>query len=368
MFEGSGNDSKGEFGLPNYPGFENDVFVLIRDYFNAFKEESPLLTFELHDAFVTIFIRAQFTLNGNVKARMPTLTKRSRSMRYNEFVEEQYPFSASDSTENLLLDMFTPSPGMHKCENHFKESLFPRRIFGTLQSSVLEADRQDYDFKPMPDIHISYHINRYTSQTALPVSTKPEEPVFLETAFTSDRSPITRIISTSEIESSLGALRKPSMQRLQPHAKSASSVSQQFAYENPVLQLSPADLINHPKYSKLLKATELNCISGKWSNASFEASLKTAPAESINSYKFDECDLGRVGQEGLCRPYRSKSAANLSDLNRDRCGFVQPQVRSMNSLGCGVRQSISSQYATSPSKSAQQTMLLFSGKEKGPSK
>ena len=114
---------------PNYPGFENDVFKLIADYFNktCVRGKGPLLTVGLYDAFVTSFIHAElFDFNtrlyagkSNSNAQAPTPAKYSNNTRqfhrWNTFgtpatifQEEQYPFNASESIENLLLDILTP--------------------------------------------------------------------------------------------------------------------------------------------------------------------------------------------------------------------------------------------------------------------
>lgn len=44
-------------GLPNYPGFERDIFAAVCGYFQASAE--PLLTYNLYQLFITVFVRAE---------------------------------------------------------------------------------------------------------------------------------------------------------------------------------------------------------------------------------------------------------------------------------------------------------------------
>ena len=44
---------KVEGDLPSYPGFEKDVFGVVRDYFMGLPE--PLITYELYDVIINVF-------------------------------------------------------------------------------------------------------------------------------------------------------------------------------------------------------------------------------------------------------------------------------------------------------------------------
>ena len=44
---------KVEDNLPDYPGFEQDVFKVIKDYFQSLAE--PLLTFTMYEVFTNVF-------------------------------------------------------------------------------------------------------------------------------------------------------------------------------------------------------------------------------------------------------------------------------------------------------------------------
>ena len=46
--------------IPSYPGFENDVFEVVKDYFVSLVNRSgPLTTHQLFDVFVSAFIKAE---------------------------------------------------------------------------------------------------------------------------------------------------------------------------------------------------------------------------------------------------------------------------------------------------------------------
>ena len=45
--------NKVEDNLPDYPGFERDVFKVVKDYFEGLAE--PLLTFSMYEVFTNVF-------------------------------------------------------------------------------------------------------------------------------------------------------------------------------------------------------------------------------------------------------------------------------------------------------------------------
>ena len=46
--------------IPSYPGFENDVFEVVKDYFvSLLHKKGPLTTYKLFDIFVSAFIKAE---------------------------------------------------------------------------------------------------------------------------------------------------------------------------------------------------------------------------------------------------------------------------------------------------------------------
>ena len=46
--------------IPSYPGFENDVFEVVKDYFlTLLHRNGPLITYSLFDIFVSAFIKAE---------------------------------------------------------------------------------------------------------------------------------------------------------------------------------------------------------------------------------------------------------------------------------------------------------------------
>lgn len=55
----SGPD-KVEENLPDYPGFERDVFKVVKDYFEGLDE--PLLTFSMYEVFTNVFGKLERSL------------------------------------------------------------------------------------------------------------------------------------------------------------------------------------------------------------------------------------------------------------------------------------------------------------------
>ena len=44
---------KTDENLPNYPGFEKDVFRVVKEYFCGLKQ--PLMTYEMYDVITSVF-------------------------------------------------------------------------------------------------------------------------------------------------------------------------------------------------------------------------------------------------------------------------------------------------------------------------
>lgn len=353
---------------PNYPGFENDVFKLVVDYFNkyCFNGTGPLLSFGLYDAFITSFIQAEL-LDFNTRLysaknanntktafqKVPTPMvdggigihsrqfKRWASIPSSKFNDEQYPFNASESVENLLFDILTPQT------KSLRQRKFgigqPKRIFPEthLNSSINESIPEPMPVKP-------YNISRYTSSIAN--STNPS-CYYYETAFTGNVSPLTRVISKTELQSSFGnslPLQNPACSFSKSNLTGIGpSFDQTYAYENPTLDLSGRELIYHPKYSKLvnssigLLATNSSELSSESNSTSYSFcqysngnSWETSKVQAPDQTKLEvrsptpSFPAARIMNSSLnngTRLYgktRSFSAIDLSDSYRDRNPFV----------------------------------------------
>ncbi|RUS80958.1 hypothetical protein EGW08_011278, partial [Elysia chlorotica] len=83
-----------EPGLPDYPGFEKDVFRVIRDYFLALDE--PLVPYALYDTFTTVFVMC-----GHHESQ--------QHVSYKEEDSDEFPVPSSlwtsASLENIILNL-----------------------------------------------------------------------------------------------------------------------------------------------------------------------------------------------------------------------------------------------------------------------
>ncbi|GFR90022.1 DEP domain-containing protein 1A [Elysia marginata] len=101
-----------EPGLPNYPGFEKDVFRVIRDYFLALEE--PLVPHQLYDVFTTVFVMC-----GHQEPQ-----KQRSPYREEDSEEFTVPSSlwTSASLENIILNLTkkycTLDSGTHRYGTH----------------------------------------------------------------------------------------------------------------------------------------------------------------------------------------------------------------------------------------------------------
>ncbi|CAL8088665.1 unnamed protein product [Orchesella dallaii] len=301
----------------NYPGFENDVFKLITDYFTSYNG-CPLLTYELYDAFITTFIRAElFDFNARLYSSKTTSASRSRlchqlNLPYTASVgnrtplpnnlttEEQYPFNASESVENLIMDILTPAAIREAARRGrgVTSKIQPKRIIPVaapaLEVSMNPMEDSVLKSVPEPMSAKSYNTDRYRN------------PFFFETAFTGVNSPVTRVVSETELKSTFCTLpRKGATVQVGP-----MSTPPRYVYENPSLELSASDMIYHPKYSRILKSTDM---------------VNASPTPNYSFYNYsNQSDSFGSSDASFHRslPQRSHSSANLSDAYRDRSPYV----------------------------------------------
>ncbi|ODN00091.1 DEP domain-containing protein 1B [Orchesella cincta] len=336
----------------NYPGFENDVFKLITDYFTSYNG-CPLLTYELYDAFITTFIRAElFDFNARLYSCKTTSTSRSRlchqlNLPYSTTVgnrtpipnnlatEDQYPFNASESVENLIMDILTPAAIREAARRGrgITSKIQPKRILPVsapaLEVSMNPMEDSVLKSVPEPMSAKSYNADRYRN------------PFFFETAFTGVNSPVTRVVSETELKSTFCTLpRKGSTVQVGP-----MSTPPRYVYENPGLDLSASDMIYHPKYSRILKSTDI---------------VNVSPTPNYSFYNYsNQSDSFGSSDASFHRslPQRSHSSANLSDAYRDRSPYIPGAGRMLGRNPQGI----AAEYAKSPSKSARRTLDYYYG-------
>ncbi|CAG7833468.1 unnamed protein product [Allacma fusca] len=335
-----------ENGVPSYPGFENDVYKLISDYFLQFQNKTPLLTYALYDAFITCFIRAElFDFNSRLYSAKMANASRSRLfqqpqptlMKTVSFatqspmfkMEDQYPFNASESVEDLILDILTPSTQRNRKWKPDSMGLNPRKNLFSSNKNACDLASND---KSLREVNHSFMNDSIFSAVPRPMSTNNYDvnrytlPLYYETAFTGNETPITRVVSRTELKASLGK-KSNSALKVRVPAASADAIldGNAYAYENPNLELSGSDLINHPKYSKILQSAELeqigspNVASSFWNYASSSAErVKTRSTKSSSPPVNGHASSSLLDDKFIGKPLRAYSAVNLTDASKMR--------------------------------------------------
>lgn len=330
------------------------------DYFKSYSGH-PLLTFGLYDAFITTFIRAEL-FDFNARLYSAKTTSASRTMLCHQLnlpfgsnsagcrtplpnsltKEDQYPFNASESVENLIMDILTPSAIREAArrERGVNSRIQPKRIIPATVPAPTQMV-ENVSMNPMEDSVIravpepmsakSYTTDRY------------KNPFFFETAFTGCNSPVTRVVSETELKNTFCTLpRKAATVPIGP-----MSTPPRYAYENPNLELSASDMIYHPKYSRILKSSGIAASGSQTPNCSSFCNYSS----NSDSFGYSDASFHRN------LPSRSHSSVNLSDAVRDRSPYVP-------SVGTFLRrnpQGIAAEYARSPSKSARRTLDYYYG-------
>ena len=376
MYTGPNNHTQ-ENGVPNYPGFENDVFKLVCDYFVQYQKDCPLLTYDLYDAFITCFIRAElFDFNSRLYSAKISNASRSRVFQVQQSelsttttakspmfrMEDQYPFNASESVENLILDILTPSATYP----HPRKRFIPQNQMGFNPRKTLFADApaEKYQSTSLPRPSASANDSITSIPVPKPMAPKNYElvrytmPLYYETAFTGGETPITRVLSHTELKASMDE-RTNSQSRIRPPAASANAIldGNTYAYENPTLELSASDMINHPKYSHIAEACILR--SNQTPSSSFwnenSASSRNTSVNGLTSNSLiDDKFMGS-------RPSRAMSAGNLMDATtKSRPANVTVTVNGQR-MPWTPGQSLAAHYAMSPSKSVRRMLEFYYG-------
>jgi hypothetical protein len=155
------------------------VFPVVCDYFASYKRIPS--DHRLHDAFITAFIRAEL-LNFNTRLYGARTGGSSSLTHLAGFPHgKQYPFNASESVENLILEILTPANGRASHYNH--KRIKPKRIF----MDDNEARSDSSIPQPMPSQ--SYSLSRYAAARFTP-------PIrfFYERLPSRRKKPITRVV------------------------------------------------------------------------------------------------------------------------------------------------------------------------------
>ncbi|XP_013405001.1 DEP domain-containing protein 1B isoform X2 [Lingula anatina] len=96
--------------LPDYPGFERDVFRVVQDYFIALEE--PLLTFDMYDVFINVLSRAENM--GKEKESSSTNSSKSTNK-----TGSRTSLNSFASVENLMLNLTNQGWGNMAAKNPF---------------------------------------------------------------------------------------------------------------------------------------------------------------------------------------------------------------------------------------------------------
>ncbi|CAH1773460.1 unnamed protein product [Owenia fusiformis] len=164
-----------EEGLPNYPGFERDVFKVVQDYFKNLQE--PLVTFQLYDVFANILLRGE-NLNkcANNNDSVDSNSFGSRPGSSFRFPSRLASFG---SVENLLMNMTMNA-----------------------QSSMLEPDTQPDKMTHHPSgasLELS-KINAVPERDSISEQYDSSPRLKFETAFFGpDNEAVTRVYETREL-------------------------------------------------------------------------------------------------------------------------------------------------------------------------
>ncbi|XP_071120742.1 DEP domain-containing protein 1A-like isoform X2 [Mytilus edulis] len=184
--------------LPSYPGFEKDVFRVVRDYFCGLSE--PLLTYEMYEVILNVFVTAEGLIQedcdneSDIPEEMHSPNQRS--------------ISSFESVENLLMDLTSvgSTPDVKSGNG------LPR----VSSTSVLELS-------PIyPDHVFEQKRRKSTSSLTTPVAAK------YETAFGPENRTVTRVyLNKGGVQTEYGYTNGPeelSKTPIETHFKSAQEV------------------------------------------------------------------------------------------------------------------------------------------------
>ena len=227
--------------MPNYNGFEIDVFNVVKEYFTSLS--SPLTTFELYDVFVSAFIRAEA-----VSAQ--SFVKRQQRDSY-VFAVTPKPYLETD-LDSKPSSTSTPTSGYHSATENYQN--YGRMVTNnervahirqTLHILPHQSGNTNIESQNPQNIY-STRLNANMSPTAIMRNFLPPNTCF-ETAFM-DEVPITRIVP-QKINDTIhfrNGSRPPSRaQSCQVPLASASSLVSSSAWDSRSIATQTSDEESH---------------------------------------------------------------------------------------------------------------------------
>ncbi|GFN95197.1 dep domain-containing protein 1a [Plakobranchus ocellatus] len=134
-----------EPGLPNYAGFEKDVFGVVKDYFMGLEE--PLVPYHLYDTFTAVFVMC-----GH---KQPQSTSPYRERDSDEFTVPSSLWTSA-SLENIILNLTKKYCTLDTISSHY----------GThedLTSAGMEQKEQMKNFTSQEDLRFAAHLDNHLS-------------------------------------------------------------------------------------------------------------------------------------------------------------------------------------------------------------
>ena len=129
--------------FPSYPGFEQDVFEVVKDYFvGQMNKQGPLTTYKLFDIFVSAYIKAEA-----IGARSNVIKSESQNNLLNSHkIPLQYHYQHSngyytetDLDSGCYVQTSTPSSSVDKVVGHGRDSV--QRIPNYAASTFFHIDK-----------------------------------------------------------------------------------------------------------------------------------------------------------------------------------------------------------------------------------
>ncbi|XP_064605126.1 DEP domain-containing protein 1B-like isoform X2 [Liolophura sinensis] len=194
--------------LPQYPGFEKDVFRVVCEYFQGLRE--PLLTFDMYEVITNVFV---FTENRFIKHSSPNTSE--------HILGTPSSISSFTSVENLMLNLTMNLAG--PC---YRRSAAPKGITRSASVQDYQSGSPSLSLRQMEPVAESsniYGTKRYGSMTSLPI-----QPVTkFETAFGPDNRTVTRVFYSSNSSNSLDCGSSTLSRDFFSHGCLASDIDQQ---------------------------------------------------------------------------------------------------------------------------------------------
>ena len=179
--------------FPSYPGFEQDVFEVVKDYFvGQMNKQGPLTTYKLFDIFVSAYIKAEA-----IGARSNVIKSESQNnLLNNHKIPQQYHYQhlngyygETDLDSGCYVQTSTPSSSVDKVVVHGRDNVtkgsnygastffqmdkskvWPESEYGLSTTNLKRVAkiRQTYEFVPDNVSHVNKRKN------IIPISNNPD--------------------------------------------------------------------------------------------------------------------------------------------------------------------------------------------------